>query len=104
MSLADPNQLVHAGLIAQQRGAFQRAESCFRQALAVNANHPPALNALAALAIQFNQAAIAIPLLSRATQIEPGNIDYRLNLGSALRMERRWDDALAAAKGAVDIA
>ena len=95
MTFADPNQMLRAGLECERRGEFARAEAIYRQVLTTSPDHPGALGALAALAIQFNQPECALGMLDRAIQFDPQNIDHHMACGSALRMLRRFDQALA---------
>jgi Tfp pilus assembly protein PilF len=104
MSAIDPNQLLQAGSECQQRGDLAAAEKLYRQVIDAFPHHAGAYNAYGALAMQVNQPEHAARFFRNAIAIDSANGEYFLNLGSALRSLRQLDDALAAARQAVNLA
>src|SRR5437764_11407634 len=101
MTRVNLNEFLLDAFRRQNQGDLVTAETMYRQVLAQHPNHPDALNMLATLAIACNQPEPARQLLERAIGIYPQAAGYHLNLGTALRMLRRYEEALALARKAV---
>lgn len=100
--MADPQQLLQQGLALHRQGRLSEAESLYRQALAAWPDAPEALNLLGALLAQQGGARLAegISCLEKAVVAAPQRGDLRLNLGHALRMAGRAEQALTAYRAA----
>jgi predicted O-linked N-acetylglucosamine transferase (SPINDLY family) len=82
-------------------GHLAQAERLYRHILALNPNHPEALNLLGVIAQQVGNADTAIHLLNQAIAANPSAPDYHINLGVALYTVARFDDAVAAYRQAL---
>lgn len=93
---ADPDALVETATAHFQRGQYEAAASSCRKALKARPAHPGALNLLAiALNAQGDHAGAA-EIFAQLARRDPDNADHPMNLGTALRALRRYDEALAA--------
>lgn len=93
--------LLSTGAALHSAGQLAQAEAVYRQILAAEPNNPEALHLLGVIALQTNQPAVAVGLISQAIQGNRGNPGYFSNLGSALRRLGRLDEAIAAGRQAV---
>ncbi|QOV89854.1 tetratricopeptide repeat protein [Humisphaera borealis] len=84
------------GLEHHRAGRVRQAEEAYRAVLAAAPDDPEALHWLGVLLTQAGQPAEAIPLLQRAVAGREGDAAYHHNLGQALLMTGRIDDAIAA--------
>jgi tetratricopeptide (TPR) repeat protein len=75
-------------------GRFAEAEEFYVQALHLDGNHPIALKMLGTLAFQLSQDDIALDLLSKAIAIKPDYFDARLDLGTVLCAQERFDEGI----------
>ena len=71
------------GVVYQRRGLPAAAERAYRAALGLDAGAIDALNGLAVLLVQRQQAREAVPLLRRALEVDGRFVEARLNLGIA---------------------
>jgi predicted O-linked N-acetylglucosamine transferase (SPINDLY family) len=83
-----------AAAIAQhQGGRWDLAEDIYRRVLAVEPNHPEALQLLGTLMHQRGQSAAAIEWIERAVALDPANPIAHHNLGEAYRALGQWKAA-----------
>jgi Flp pilus assembly protein TadD len=94
--------LVREGFAAQQRGDLVAAEHAYRQALALNADEPDALQLLGALARKRGDLAQAEPLLRRSLALRPRQPHVWNTLGNLLLAAARHADAQAAYAQAIE--
>jgi tetratricopeptide (TPR) repeat protein len=97
----DADALVRSALAAHQRGELERAESGYRSALGVAAEHPLALHYLGVILYQRHRLDEAMPLLERAAAAIPAEPEFQNNLGLALAAADRNDEAIAAYRRAL---
>lgn len=100
---ADPRSLTFLGLAYHQRaretgdpGLYAPAERSLRRALELDADHAPAVRALAALAATRHRFDEALVLATRATRLEPHNAAAYGIVGDANLELGRYDAAFAA--------
>src|SRR4051812_19708065 len=89
------------GLFAQalalhQRGQLREAEALYHQALAANPRDFSALNMLGVLKAQTGAAAEGLAWLEQALALNPMHAGTLVNVGNALSLLGRFDDAVAA--------
>jgi protein O-GlcNAc transferase len=82
-------------------GKLPEAERLCRQVIAVQPNHPDALNLLGMLAFRAGLFPPAAELFSKAAAARPDSADFQVNLGSALDNMGRLDDAVASFRRAI---
>ncbi len=92
---ADAAALVEAGLHHQQAGRLAEAEACYRRALQVHPDNPDAFYRLGCLFYREGHAGVAAGLIAQAIRRDEQNPLYRSDLGSALLMLNRCEEALA---------
>ena len=97
------NEAMHTALRRHQAGHLAAAEALYRRILSHEPNHPEALHLLGVLASQTNRPEIAAELLGRAVAIRPRVAEYQSNLGNALRLIGRFDEAAAACRCAIEL-
>jgi protein O-GlcNAc transferase len=71
---------------SHQAGNLDDAETLYRNILESNPNHPEANHNLGVIAIQMDQVAAALPLLTNAVQADPGQNRYWLSYIEALML------------------
>ncbi len=86
--------LLQEALAHHQAGRLPQAEACYRQILAVEPNHPDALNLLGMLAHQTGQSEIAVELISRAVSYRPNYPEAYDNLGYVLLAQGKTAEAI----------
>ncbi len=79
-----------------QSGELAQAESIYRQVLAVEPDHPDALQLLGVIANQAGQPEAAIELIGKSIRLFPNNPYGYNNLGEAYRALKRFDEATQA--------
>lgn len=89
-------ELVAEALALQEQGALAEAEQRYRELLRHEPHHHPAMNLLAMILLERNDAAAALPLIARAIALAPDIAWYHLNLGHAHAAAGRDDRATAA--------
>ena len=67
-----------------QKNNLQVAENLYKKILKINSNHFESIFYLGTLLVQTQRFELAIPLLSKATQINPNYAAAHNNLGAAL--------------------
>lgn len=76
----DEKTLLNYAVQAQQKGMLQHAEAAYRKVLAINPNHPDALQLLGVLASQAGHHAAGEDLILKSLHINPANTNARYNL------------------------
>jgi tetratricopeptide (TPR) repeat protein len=83
------------GIAFYETAMLDEAEREFQRVVEADANDATALRYLALVALRKGDTAVAIQRLTELLQRGPRRIGARLNLAFALRLERRYDEALA---------
>ena len=91
------------GIQAYQADNLIEAGSAFRQALEIDSNHDDANHLLGLVAWRNGENEVAVELMSKAIQINPGNAAYHSNLGNALKDLKRADEAAESYRKALSI-
>jgi tetratricopeptide (TPR) repeat protein len=86
-----------------QAGHLTRAESAYREVLAVTPHHPDSLHLLGVIAGQTGNPGRAIELIRQAIAINPKAAPYHANLGVTLRQQNRHSEAVACFRAARDL-
>ncbi len=86
-----------------QAGQFRQAETTYQEILQADPVHIDAINQLAVLYHKAGRAADACNLFARAIQINPQVAAFHANYAVALWLLDRFDEAIAAARRAVDL-
>jgi tetratricopeptide (TPR) repeat protein len=89
-----PAAFFEAGLRLLQAGQLQAAESCGRQALALDAAHADSLHLMGLLSLLAKQPALAIEWFAQAIRRNPNEADYFFNLAAALKQQGRNEEAI----------
>src|SRR5205807_194224 len=89
-----PEQAIARGIELQRAGRYAEARAIYYQILTDNPNHADALNLLGVVAGQCNLPMLAIELIGKAIRVNPGAAAYHGNLGEALRLAGRMEDAI----------
>ena len=96
------DQAMALALEHQNAGRLADAESIYRQVLSVNPRNADALHLLGLLAINVGRHDVAVSLISEAVRIVPNAI-YFSNLGTALQLCGRREDAIASLRQALTL-
>lgn len=88
--------LLNGALAAHRAGRLDEAERGYRQILALQPRHAPALNLLGVALSQRGDAARGAELIAEAARVAPRDPAIRNNLGNALKALGRLDEAAAA--------
>jgi tetratricopeptide (TPR) repeat protein len=99
----EPRAWLDAGLTAHRAGDFDRAMSCYRQALAIAPASANALNLLGTALLQTGEAADAAPHLEAASRLQRNNPHVLANLGQCYIALGRPDAAAEAFRKACRI-
>lgn len=89
-------EVLAEGLAHQRAGRLDRAEACYRRALALSPGNPNAVQLLGMLEFQRGRLPAAEALLRRAVASRPDIPFFHGNLGLVLQAHGKWDEALAA--------
>jgi tetratricopeptide (TPR) repeat protein/SAM-dependent methyltransferase len=92
---AGPDALFSAALGHHRAGQLGEAERLYREVLAREPRHAPALHFLGVLSHQQGQSATAVDLIERAIAADGGIPDFHYNLGVILEATGRRDAAAA---------
>jgi tetratricopeptide (TPR) repeat protein len=92
----DPDTLAQLALQDMQNNQVDAAESKVLQALNADRRHPAALTVLGLILHSRARHEDAVRVFNALTLLEPNKPDHWVNLGTALRPTRRYDQALAA--------
>lgn len=95
--------LLAAAVRHHQAGQLREAEQLYRQILRGNPAHADALHLLGVIGCQMGHAAPAVDYIGRAIALAPRNPVYHSNLGNALQMLGRLDEAVAAYRRALEL-
>lgn len=86
-------QWLHQGLQAHQQGQWERAATCYSEALKLDAEHAETHHLMGALSLQLGHFAEAVQALEKATQKAPAQAQYWNNLGLAYQYSQALDSA-----------
>jgi protein O-GlcNAc transferase len=89
------SELLQLGLTHHQADRLAEAESCYREILQQEPQHPDALHLLAVIAQQRGQYDDAIELIGAAIRKHPISADYHNNLGNTYRLRGNLAAAIA---------
>jgi tetratricopeptide (TPR) repeat protein len=97
-----------AGMLAlgfghHQAGKLAEAERCYRQVLAIQPNHPDALQLLGAVAYQLGHYDVAAESIRCAIKQDPTNPAWFSNLGLALEGQGKFEEALLSHNSALKL-
>jgi protein O-GlcNAc transferase len=84
-------------------GQLAEAETLYRQALAMQPNHPDILHLLGVLVAQRGQPEAGLELLRRAVALNPRSADFHANLGAALVNTGHPQEAIDEFKRALEL-
>lgn len=90
------SELLQQGLDEFNGGNFVAAEAAYRRVLAIRPDHPDANHLLGLVAYSVGKHEIAVDLINKANEIQPGVANFHNNLGNALRSLGQTDAALEA--------
>src|SRR5687768_1333547 len=93
-------EAVERGVQAHQAGRLDEAQSCYRAALQLAPQDAEATSLLGLALLHSGAVSEALPLLSRAVELEPGQSGLRVNLVEGLLGTNRRDEALLEAERA----
>jgi tetratricopeptide (TPR) repeat protein len=93
---ADPDTLTQVAASLYQRGQFDVAESCSREALKAQPTHLGALHQLALSLNAQGKYANSSQVFAELARRDPDDVAHWMNLGTALLAQHRHDEALAA--------
>ncbi len=99
----DTDTMFHEALACHQKGDKGRAESLYKNVLAINPSHPDALHLLGLITHQSGNCRQAEKLIKRAIQLNPGNAIYFYNLGVALKEQKKDQEALASYRKCLEL-
>jgi predicted O-linked N-acetylglucosamine transferase (SPINDLY family) len=86
-----------------QQSRLEEARTLYQQTLRFEPRHFHALHLLGVIALQRNQAELAVELIGTALGIEPSNVAACVNYGSAQHELGRFDEAIACYEKAVSL-
>lgn len=99
----------------QARAAYERGLShvrdgqpslglaALKEAIGLDGTVPLYHNALGVLYLELRRPDMALPEFQRATELDPGYAEARLNTGIALAESQRWEEAVAAYRSAISL-
>ena len=99
----DVAKLLAAGVAHHRAGRLREAETCYRQVLAVEADHAEALHLMGVIAHQIGRHDVAVELIGRAIERNDKSPSYFCNLSDALRGLGRLEEAAAACRYAIHV-
>ena len=94
---------VLAGRIAYVRKNYREAETCWRRALALDADHPEAWNNLGVLYRRAGRSEAAMRAFSRAEVLAPDRADIPYNIGNLHKSAGRFEEALGAYERSIEL-
>ena len=84
-----------------QSGQLKEAEEIYKKILVINPRHSDSLHLLGLIAQQIGKLDMALNLINKAIQNNPGSPLYYCNLGNVLLEQRRFEDAISSYKNAL---
>jgi tetratricopeptide (TPR) repeat protein len=99
----DIEALLEAAISSHEARDLDHAEQLCREILGVDPDHAEALNLMGVILQDRGLAAESIPLITRATEIDPAWPDAFANLARGLRLLGEDEKAIAAARHATDL-
>src|SRR4051794_15479562 len=97
-------QFISRGVQLQSAGQLAEAEQIYRQVLAQQPNNPFAMHYLGLIAHQIGRYDVAVDLIGRSIALHPAAPSFFYNnIGEALRMIGRNDDAVRAYQKAIEL-
>src|SRR5258708_8441602 len=90
-------------LAHHRAGRYDQAAALYRAILAAHPNHADSLNLLGVIAQQRGDNAQAVQLIQKAVQIRADRPAYYVNLATALRGLKRYEEAIACCHTAVQV-
>jgi predicted O-linked N-acetylglucosamine transferase (SPINDLY family) len=103
VNFVDIDQSIQLAVQHQQSGRFAEAEQIYRQILERFPERDDAWYLRGILAGQSGRDELAVDYIGRAIRLRPDVAEYHSNLGNALRIVGRTDDAIAACRQAVQL-
>ena len=101
MTDSDFDSHLERGVAAHRNARFADAQAAYRAALAITPDDAEAMSLLGLALVQDNQPDLALPMLSRAVELEPNQAGFRLNLAEGLQNARRYEQALVEVQGVI---
>ena len=95
MASQSSNELIKIGIEHHQRGDLRGAEQIYQQVLQTDPSNPDALHLLGVVAYQSGRSDRAVELIERAIGANPRIPDFYCNLGNALRVLGKLDEAMS---------
>jgi tetratricopeptide (TPR) repeat protein len=95
-------ELLQCGVKHHQAGHAAEAEACYRRVLAAQPNHADALHLLGIIAHQTGRNDLAVELIRLAIK-QSGQALYFFSLGTALKAQSQFDEAITAYRHAIRI-
>ena len=97
------DELLAIALDHQRGGRLDEAEAAYRHILAADPNHFVAAHRFALIAQQRGDAETALRLIAHPRSLRPDDPALNRNLAEIFRTAGRYDQALAAARRAVEL-
>jgi len=89
------------GLTQAKQGQSALALSSLQEAIALDPGSALYHDSLGLLLLDLGRVDLALPELTKSTELDPNRGDSLFHLGTALAEARRWDDAVAAYRKAI---
>ena len=97
------DQLFHQGVTLHQQGKFANAKTIYEQVLGKHPKHFDALHLLGVISAQTGSPEVAADLIGKAIQLNPNSAPAHSNLGNALKLLNRLNEALTCYDKAISI-
>ena len=101
--LTELSETLSTAVTTHRSGDLVQAEAGYRGILTKLPNQPQALHMLGVIELQRGNVQYAIDLIRRAIQVHPGHPEPWVNLGSALRVIQKNDEAISAYQRAIKL-
>jgi len=102
-SVKNTSELLKQGLELHKLGQIDKAKAFYEQILKFEPNHFDAIQLLGAIATQTKQWQVALELFSKASQINPFNVNVFCNKGIVLKELGFLDQALVSLSSAINL-
>jgi tetratricopeptide (TPR) repeat protein len=101
----DPSaaSMLGLGLEYQKAGKLAEAEGCYRRILAIQPNHPDALQLVGSIAYQVGRYDVAAEWIHKAIRLDGTNPIWFSNLGLALERLGKFEESLASHNKALEL-